>query len=65
MHIYRDNEKLSRYGDTKSARGIMLVELKKLIEENPLLRDKLNFPSFNHARLRILINQRFESICNM
>ena len=57
LENFRDNEKLSRYKDTKSARGIMLVELKKLIEENPLLRDKLNLPSINNARLRILINQ--------
>ncbi|KAA3468860.1 protein TPR2-like [Gossypium australe] len=36
----------SKYGDTKSARNIMLVELKKLIEANPLFRDKLAFPAF-------------------
>lgn len=41
---FRENEQLSKYGDTKSARGIMLVELKKLIEANPLFRDKLQFP---------------------
>lgn len=37
----------------------MLVELKKLIEANPLFRDKLNFPSLKNARLRTLINQRY------
>jgi hypothetical protein len=36
----------------------MLVELKKLIEANPLFRDKLNFPPFKASRLRTLINQR-------
>lgn len=55
----RDNEQLSKYGDTKSARSIMLLELKKLIEANPLFRDKLNFPTLKNARLRTLINQRF------
>lgn len=54
----RDNEQLSKYGDTKTARGIMLTELKKLIEANPLFRDKLNFPSLKNSRLRTLINQR-------
>ncbi|KAK1570484.1 hypothetical protein Q3G72_002623 [Acer saccharum] len=54
---FRQNEQLSKYGDTKSARNIMLVELKKLIEANPLFRDKLVFPTFKSSRLRTLINQ--------
>ncbi|XP_017258948.1 topless-related protein 4 isoform X1 [Daucus carota subsp. sativus] len=57
LENFRDNDQLSKYGDTKSARGVMLVELKKLIEANPLFRDKLNFPSLKNARLRTLINQ--------
>lgn len=36
----------------------MLSELKKLIEANPLFRDKLQFPSLKASRLRTLINQR-------
>lgn len=55
----RENEQLSKYGDTKSARNIMLAELKKLIEANPLFRDKLQFPTLKNSRLRTLINQRF------
>ncbi|KAH9715467.1 protein TOPLESS [Citrus sinensis] len=35
----------------------MLVELKKLIEANPLFRDKLQFPNLKNSRLRTLINQ--------
>ncbi|XP_078443157.1 protein TPR3-like isoform X2 [Wolffia australiana] len=54
---FRENEQLSKYGDTKSARTIMLAELKKLIEANPLFRDKLIFPSLKNSRLRTLINQ--------
>ncbi|KAL0787965.1 hypothetical protein Bca101_004211 [Brassica carinata] len=54
---FRENEQLSKYGDTKSARGIMLGELKKLIEANPLFRDKLQFPTLKNSRLRTLINQ--------
>ncbi|KAI3811192.1 hypothetical protein L1987_20910 [Smallanthus sonchifolius] len=54
---FRENEQLSKYGDIKSARGIMLGELKKLIEANPLFRDKLTFPSLKSTRLRTLINQ--------
>ncbi|XP_057415729.1 topless-related protein 2 [Lotus japonicus] len=54
---FRENEQLSKYGDTKSARSIMLLELKKLIEANPLFRDKLIFPSLKASRLRTLINQ--------
>ncbi|KAF8400618.1 hypothetical protein HHK36_013917 [Tetracentron sinense] len=55
---FRENEQLSKYGDTKSARVIMLAELKKLIEANPLFRDKLLFPSLKSSRLRTMINQR-------
>ncbi|KAJ7518741.1 hypothetical protein O6H91_20G006000 [Diphasiastrum complanatum] len=54
---FRENEQLSKYGDTKSARNIMLMELKKLIEANPLFRDKLTFPALKASRLRTLINQ--------
>lgn len=36
----------------------MLAELKKLIEANPLFRDKLVFPTLRSSRLRTLINQR-------
>lgn len=59
--VIRQNEQLSKYGDTKSARNIMLIELKKLIEANPLFRDKLTFPAFKASRLRTLINQRLFS----
>ncbi|CAH9092059.1 unnamed protein product [Cuscuta epithymum] len=57
LENFRENEQLSKYGDTKSARAIMLVELKKLIEANPLFRDKLQFPGLKNSRLRTLINQ--------
>ncbi|PON51665.1 Topless-like WD40 repeat containing protein [Parasponia andersonii] len=57
LENFRENEQLSKYGDTKSARAIMLVELKKLIEANPLFRDKLQFPQLKNSRLRTLINQ--------
>lgn len=54
---FRENEQLSKYGDTRTARSIMLVELKKLIEANPLFREKLVFPTLKSSRLRTLINQ--------
>ncbi|XP_073041642.1 LOW QUALITY PROTEIN: topless-related protein 3-like [Primulina eburnea] len=54
---FRENEQLSKYGDTKTARSIMLIELKKLIEANPLFREKLVFPGLKSSRLRTLINQ--------
>jgi hypothetical protein len=40
----------------------MLGELKKLIEANPLFRDKLQFPNLKNSRLRTLINQRYTQI---
>ncbi|XP_051123532.1 topless-related protein 3-like isoform X3 [Andrographis paniculata] len=54
---FRENEQLSKYGDTKTARNIMLLELKKLIEANPLFREKLVFPTLRSSRLRTLVNQ--------
>ncbi|CAN6468618.1 unnamed protein product [Victoria cruziana] len=57
LENFRENEQLSKYGDTKSARSIMLSELKKLIEANPLFREKLVFPTLKASRLRTLINQ--------
>ncbi|THU55287.1 hypothetical protein C4D60_Mb11t04990 [Musa balbisiana] len=57
LENFRENEQLSKYGDTKSARSTMLVELKKLIEANPLFREKLVFPTLKASRLRTLINQ--------
>ncbi|KAJ0016560.1 hypothetical protein Pint_12170 [Pistacia integerrima] len=58
LENFRDNEQLSKYGDTKPARGIMLAELKTLIKANPLFRDKLQFPTLKNSRLRTLISQR-------
>ncbi|VVB05087.1 unnamed protein product [Arabis nemorensis] len=57
LENFRENEQYSKYGDTKSARSIMLMELKKLIEANPLFRDKLQFLTLRNSRLRTLINQ--------
>ncbi|XP_038711206.1 topless-related protein 4-like isoform X2 [Tripterygium wilfordii] len=57
LENFRNNEQLSKYEDTKSARAIMVVELKKLIEANPIFRDKLQFPELKSSRLRMLINQ--------
>lgn len=54
---FRENEQLSKYGDIRTARSIMLIELKKLIEANPLFREKLVFPNLKSSRLRTLINQ--------
>ncbi|PWA13736.1 protein TOPLESS [Artemisia annua] len=60
QHVFTENEQLSKYADAKTARSVMLAELKKLIEANPLFRDKLRYPSFKSQRLRTLINQRLQ-----
>ncbi|KAK7264670.1 hypothetical protein RJT34_32280 [Clitoria ternatea] len=57
LNNFRENDQLSKYRDTKTARSIVFVELKKLLESNPIFRDKLAFPSFKGSRLRSLINQ--------
>ncbi|XP_022637350.1 topless-related protein 2 [Vigna radiata var. radiata] len=57
LNNFRENAQLSKYGDTKSARNILVIELKRLIEANPIFQDKLTFPSIKTSRLRTLINQ--------
>ncbi|QCE00129.1 periodic tryptophan protein 2 [Vigna unguiculata] len=57
LNDFRENAQLSKYGDTTSARNILVTELKRLIEANPLFQDKLTFPSIKASRLRTLINQ--------
>ncbi|CAI8590152.1 unnamed protein product [Vicia faba] len=57
LNNFRENEQLSRYGDTKSTRTMLMTELKKLIDANPSLKDKLVFPTVHSSRLRQLVNQ--------
>ncbi|KAL5786017.1 hypothetical protein ACOSQ2_008409 [Xanthoceras sorbifolium] len=57
LENFRDNDQLAGYRDTKSARAVMLLELKKLLEANPLFRDKLALPNMKSSRLRMLVNQ--------
>ncbi|XP_054799239.1 topless-related protein 1-like [Prosopis cineraria] len=54
---FRENSSLSNYRDIKTARTIMMGELKRLIDANPLLCDKIEFPLIRTSRLRSLINQ--------
>lgn len=56
---FRENPKLSMYKkDTESERGVLFRDLEKLIKDNPLFRDKLDFPTIKTSRLRTLINHR-------
>ena len=57
--VCRENEQLSKYGDMVEAHGVMMTELKKVIEANPVFNDKLVFPSLRSSRLPALINQRY------
>ncbi|KAL7603546.1 hypothetical protein Lser_V15G17708 [Lactuca serriola] len=57
MGNFRENQQLSKYTDTKTARAVLVHELKKLIETNPHLKDKCQFPDFKNSRLRLLVNQ--------
>ncbi|KAK3411058.1 hypothetical protein EUGRSUZ_J03067 [Eucalyptus grandis] len=67
LHDFREVEQLSSYRDSKNARTLMLNELKRLVEANPVLRDKLQFPCSENSRLRALINQSLNwqhQMCN-
>ncbi|KAK2659784.1 hypothetical protein Ddye_006317 [Dipteronia dyeriana] len=54
----RQHESFANYRDTNSARRITMIELKRVIEANPIFHGKLNFPTMNGNRLQRLINQR-------
>ncbi|XP_074312651.1 topless-related protein 4-like isoform X2 [Silene latifolia] len=54
---FRENEASLTYRDFKSARAILLEELKKLIETNPVFKGKLQFPSFQKSTLKMVYNQ--------
>ncbi|XP_024167813.1 topless-related protein 1 isoform X2 [Rosa chinensis] len=53
----REHESLSMYRDTKSARKVMMKEIRRVIEANPIFRGRLEFPIVKGERLRRLINQ--------
>ncbi|KAJ7958802.1 Protein TOPLESS [Quillaja saponaria] len=53
----REHDLLSTYGNTESERSILITELKKFIEANPIFHGKLKFPSIRRQRLRRLLNQ--------
>ncbi|RAL41361.1 hypothetical protein DM860_010155 [Cuscuta australis] len=54
---FRDNEELANCANPQSARALVFLELKKLIQANPAFHDKLNFPAITRARLRTMVNQ--------
>ncbi|KAF4388353.1 hypothetical protein G4B88_013190 [Cannabis sativa] len=64
---FRQNAQLSAYRDTRTARAMTLVELKKLMDVNPLFQDKMMFPNIKTSRLKVLTNQSLNwqhSLCS-
>ncbi|GLJ41790.1 hypothetical protein SUGI_0864890 [Cryptomeria japonica] len=53
----RKNEKFYKCGDTTSTRKSMFLTLRRLINDNPKIFNKLKLPHIETSRLRILINQ--------
>ncbi|KAF7830319.1 topless-related protein 1-like isoform X1 [Senna tora] len=58
---FREHNYMANYRDMNTSRAIMMAELKRLIESNPVLRDKMEFPQIRSSRLRSLLNQRSTS----
>lgn len=54
---FRENDKLTNYGDIVACRQLIIADLRKLIEANPHFRDKLQVPNMKRSRMRTLINQ--------
>ncbi|XP_027774679.1 topless-related protein 1-like isoform X5 [Solanum pennellii] len=54
---FREHPSLALYGDTLTARNRIMKILRVVIETNPQLNGKLNFPELTKSRLRRLINQ--------
>ncbi|KAF5743337.1 hypothetical protein HS088_TW09G01404 [Tripterygium wilfordii] len=57
LEDFRQNQQLANYRDAKTARSILMLELKRLVEANPVLQEKTQFPTLRNGRLRSLINQ--------
>ncbi|XP_073121119.1 topless-related protein 4-like [Henckelia pumila] len=57
LNNFREVDRLCMYRDGETARMLLFIELRRLIEANPVLCDKLLFPSFQDSRLRAFINQ--------
>nr|XP_027073942.1 topless-related protein 1-like isoform X2 [Coffea arabica] len=57
-YFYKNQEKLSDHGDENSTRILLMAKLKRLIEVNPLIGDKLQFPTLQMSRLETLVKQR-------
>ncbi|AES66309.2 topless-like protein [Medicago truncatula] len=53
---FRENVKLSHYKDVKSIRIALMEELKNMIDNNPILKNKIMLPSLRSLRLRFMIN---------
>ncbi|CAN0877532.1 Topless-related protein 4 [Linum grandiflorum] len=53
----REHGSLSMYGDTETARTILVRELQKLIRANPIFQGKVDFPCVRGHRLRRIVNQ--------
>lgn len=54
---FRQNEKLSNYGDVMSQRKALINILRRHIELNPLLSHKLKLPAFEASSLRKMIER--------
>ncbi|CAI0444241.1 unnamed protein product [Linum tenue] len=57
LNNIREHESLSTYGDTETARTIVVQQLKKIIRANPIFHGKVDFPCIKTQRLRSLLNQ--------
>ncbi|KAH7524612.1 hypothetical protein FEM48_Zijuj06G0137800 [Ziziphus jujuba var. spinosa] len=57
---FRSHGSLSEYGDMKKARRTMVTEIRRCLEENPLLKGKLLYPAMNAGppmRFKLVHNQ--------
>ncbi|KAL7121731.1 hypothetical protein ACP275_01G001800 [Erythranthe tilingii] len=57
MPNFREHSELTSYGDTLTVRRSIINEMRAVIQANPILHGKTNFPPINKSRLRRLINQ--------
>mmetsp|Transcript_11352 Transcript_11352/g.23701 ORF Transcript_11352/g.23701 Transcript_11352/m.23701 type:complete len:537 (-) Transcript_11352:1380-2990(-) len=54
---FRENEHLANYGHTEAARERIRLELLELVEGNPKLQYKLQFPAIRESTLKTLVGQ--------
>lgn len=57
LNNFRENEKLKDYGDKAATRKLLLMEVNKLVAQNPILGPRCQLPPMPRGMLKTLVTQ--------